>query len=150
MKPPSSPPLISSQSSQAVTVGTLPSILRNMGIALSTSRPFRRFRNPVSFSASTHVASVEQDESHSPELDALNLLEETAILDIDTIRASDPIVVEAYNLLAKHQCPPLKGGYKFSKANHIVSHIGPPPSPCKMCKHWDKECATSSPCKLIS
>jgi hypothetical protein len=133
------------QSSQAVTVSTLPSILRNMGVASSTSRPFRRFRNPVSSSASAHVVSVEEDEDGGqlPELEDPDTLTGATSLDIDTISAIDPIVAEAYNSSAKCQRPPPKGGYKFPKADHVVSRIGPPPSPCKMCgssKHWDKEC----------
>ena len=52
-------------------------------------------------------------------------------------------MAEAFNTLAKRQRLPPKGGYKFPKADHVVSRVGPPPSPCKVCgspKHWDKEC----------
>jgi hypothetical protein len=64
-------------------------------------------------------------------------------LDIEALQASDPVIVEAYNMTARRQRPVPKGGYKFPKADHIVSSMGPPPSPCKMCgspKHWDREC----------
>ena len=116
------------QSSQAVTVDTLPSILRNMGVASSTSRPFRRFRNPISSSASAHVVSAEEDEGQLLELETP-----------DTLVGATSLDIEAYNSSAKRQRPPPKGGYKFPKADHVVSCISPPPSPCKMCgssKHW--------------
>jgi hypothetical protein len=103
------------QSSQAVTVSMLPSIFWNMCIASSTSQPFRRFRNPISSSASAHVVSAEEDEGQLLELEAPDTLAGATSLDIDTISAIDLIVAEAYNSSAKCQRPPPKGGYNFQR-----------------------------------
>jgi len=58
---------------------------------------------------------------------------------------SDPEVLrEAFQVLKKRQWPPPKGGYPYSKNDHVTTKMGClPPSPCKVCgsnNHWDKEC----------
>ena len=58
---------------------------------------------------------------------------------------SDPkILKEAFQVLKKRQRPPPKGGYPYSKNDHVTTKMGRlPPSPCKVCgsdNHWDKEC----------
>ena len=54
------------------------------------------------------------------------------------------ILHEAYQVLQQRQRPPPKGGYLFSKNDHVTMKMGKmPPSPCKVCRsanHWDKEC----------
>ena len=57
----------------------------------------------------------------------------------------DPEVLkEAFQVLKKRQRPPPKGGYPYSKNDHVTTKMGRlPPSPCKVCgsnNHWDKEC----------
>ena len=51
---------------------------------------------------------------------------------------------EAFQALKKRQRPPPKGGYPYSKNDHVTTKLGRlPPSPCKVCgsdNHWDKEC----------
>ena len=51
---------------------------------------------------------------------------------------------EAFQVLKKKQRPPPKGGYPYSKNDHVTTKMGQlPPSPCKVCgsvNHWDKEC----------
>jgi len=58
---------------------------------------------------------------------------------------SDPEVLkEAFQVLKETQQPLPKGGYPYSKNDHITTKMGRlPPSPCKVCgsnNHWDKEC----------
>ena len=54
------------------------------------------------------------------------------------------ILHEAYQTLQQRQRPPPKGGYPFSRNDHVTTKMGKlPPSPCKVCgsaNHWDKEC----------
>ena len=54
------------------------------------------------------------------------------------------ILHEAYQVLQQRQRPPPKGGYQFSRNNHVTTEMGKLPlSPCKVCgsaNHWDKEC----------
>ena len=54
------------------------------------------------------------------------------------------ILHESYQVLQQRQRPPPKGGYPFSKNDHVTTKMGKlPPSPCKVCgsaNHWDKEC----------
>ena len=59
--------------------------------------------------------------------------------------SSDPEAIrEAFQVLRKRQCPPPKGGYPYSKNDHVTTKLGRlPPSPCKVCEsdnHWDREC----------
>jgi hypothetical protein len=67
----------------------------------------------------------------------------------EEISSADPsdgelTVRQAYAALKKRQRPPPKGGYPFSKNDHVMTKMGKaPPSPCKVCgssNHWDREC----------
>ncbi|KAJ7162011.1 hypothetical protein C8R46DRAFT_1222145 [Mycena filopes] len=53
-------------------------------------------------------------------------------------------IQQAYQVLKKRQRPPPKGGYPFSRNDHVTTKMGKaPPSPCKVCSspnHWDREC----------
>ncbi|KAJ7763850.1 hypothetical protein B0H16DRAFT_1718485 [Mycena metata] len=53
-------------------------------------------------------------------------------------------IKQVYQILKKHQRPPPKGRYPFSKNDHVTTKMGrAPPSPCKVCgsvNHWDREC----------
>jgi hypothetical protein len=51
---------------------------------------------------------------------------------------------QVYQTFKKRQRPPPKGGYPFSKNDHVKTKMGKaPPSPCKVCgsdHHWDRGC----------
>ena len=54
------------------------------------------------------------------------------------------VLHKAYQVLQQRQWPPPKGGYPFSKNDHVTTRMGKlPPLTCKVCgstNHWDKEC----------
>ena len=66
------------------------------------------------------------------------------VIDTVNINTDEHILHEAYQVLQQRQRPPPKGGYPFSKNDHVTTKMGKlPPSPCKCCgskNHWDKEC----------
>jgi hypothetical protein len=53
-------------------------------------------------------------------------------------------IKQVYQAIKKRQRPPPKGGYLFSRNDHVTTKMGKaPPSPCKVCgspNHWDREC----------
>lgn len=63
---------------------------------------------------------------------------------LDDLSSGQHVLHEAYQVLQQKQRPPPKGGYPFSKNDHVTTKMGRmPPSPCKCCgssNHWDKEC----------
>ena len=81
-----------------------------------------------------------------------NVVENSNIPSFSTSEVIDPVnpntdehvLHEAYQVLQQRQRPPPKGGYPFSKNDHVTTKMGKlPPSPCKCCgskNHWDKEC----------
>ena len=75
--------------------------------------------------------------------------QDPASVDHSADRASDNpldqhVLHEAYQVLQRRQRPPPKGGYPFSRNDHVTTKMGKlPPSPCRACRssnHWDKEC----------
>jgi hypothetical protein len=60
------------------------------------------------------------------------------------VRDGAETIKQVYQTLKKRQRPPPKGGYPFSKNDHVTTKMGKaPPSPCKVCgsaNHWDREC----------
>lgn len=130
-------------SSMSVTLESLSGLLKGLGLTFkgpgnasvtTTTSSFRRFCN-YALTASANVAQGPTQEEENPACPEERWIEE--------IRASKPVITQAYNTEARRQRPPPPGGYCFSKANHVVSSTGPPPSPCKHCgstKHWDREC----------
>ena len=63
---------------------------------------------------------------------------------LDDLSSGQHVLREAYQVLRQRPRLPPKGGYPFSKNDHITTKMGKmPPSPCKCCgsaNHWDKEC----------
>ena len=63
---------------------------------------------------------------------------------LEDLNSGQHVLHEAYQVLRQRQCLPPKGGYPFSKNDHVTTKMGKlPPSPCKCCgsaNHWDKEC----------
>jgi hypothetical protein len=113
-------------SGETVTVHNLASSLKKIGVQLSSSSTSRR----ANFTSLENAPSKEDIESESP-------LEASGSDGMETIK-------QVYQTLKKRQRPPPKGGYPFSKNDHVTTKMGKaPPSPCKVCgsaNHWDREC----------
>jgi hypothetical protein len=127
--------VVSRNPPDALTLHNLPATLRRLGFSMnsgpSSNHPFRR----VNF-AETDTDGKEEAPEH----------EETLTIDGSASGASDGEVTvkQVYSTLKKRQRPPPKGGYPFSKNDHVTTKMGrAPPSPCKVCgsaNHWDREC----------
>lgn len=63
---------------------------------------------------------------------------------LEDLNSGQHVLHEAYQVLQQRQRTPPKGGYPFSKNDHVSTKMGRlPPSLCKCCSnknHWDKEC----------
>lgn len=63
---------------------------------------------------------------------------------LEDLNSGQHVLHEAYQVLRQRQRLLPKGGYPFSKNDHVTTKMGKlPPSPCKCCgsaNHWDKEC----------
>ena len=125
------------ESSNVVTSDNLLYTLRRLGIQLDRNRPFERSAKMASSkdTGNRHEGEV----IHEAFLGQLSREECTHEIN------SDPeIMKEAFQVLKKKQRPPPKGGYPYSKNDHVTTKMGRlPPSPCKVCgsaNHWDKEC----------
>jgi hypothetical protein len=117
------------ESSRVITADNLLYNLRRLGIGNADSS---NTQNNVSRSSFRRRA---------------NLGETTDDVEAGTAKlntADDSTEREVLQILARRQRAPPKGGYPFSKNDHVTTKMGkPPPSPCKVCgseKHWDKEC----------
>ena len=126
------------ESSNVLTADNLLYTLRKLGISTDRNRPYDRSaklvlnKDPVRESAGDDVI-------HEAFLGQLSREECTQEI------TSDPEVMkEAFQVLKKRQRPPPKGGYPYSRNDHVTTKMGRlPPSPCKVCgsnNHWDKEC----------
>lgn len=90
-----------------------------------------------------HVNIVEYETS--PEFSSTNdVMPTSTSTSLETLNSGQHILHEAYQVLQQRQCLPPKGGYPFSKNDHVTTKMGKmPPSPYKCCgsaNHWDKEC----------
>ena len=122
------------ESSNVLTSDNLLYTLRKLGISVDKNRPYDRSAKMVSTSKESS-----DDVIHEAFLGQLS--REECLQEI----TSDPkIMKEAFQVLKKRQRPPPKGGYPYSKNDHVTTKMGRlPPSPCKVCgsnNHWDKEC----------
>ncbi|KAJ6463790.1 hypothetical protein C8R47DRAFT_1224947 [Mycena vitilis] len=121
-------------SRDSITLGNLASALKRLGFSqnssASGSRPFRRANR------------TEVDEEAEPLAESTAVVEEGG--DEDGPSSDEVALKQAYAILKKRQRPPPKGGYPFSKNDHVTTKMGKaPPSPCKVCgsaNHWDREC----------
>ena len=125
------------ESSNVVTSDNLLYTLRRLGIQVDRNRPFDRSAKLVTSKDSK--SDREEEVIHESFLNQLSQDECTQEIN------SDPEVLkEAFQVLKKRQRPPPKGGYPYSKNDHVTTKMGRlPPSPCKVCgsaNHWDKEC----------
>jgi hypothetical protein len=123
--------VVAQNSSDVLTSHNLQSNLRRLGYGLNQPAlqfPRRKREKRV------HLTEAEEG------------AEEIAENGRDAIAAEeeDPTIKNVYQVLARRQRPPPKGGYPFKKNDHVTTKMGKePPSPCKVCgssRHWDKEC----------
>ena len=123
--------------SNVLTSDNLLYTLRKLGITVDRNRPYDR---SAKLAANKNHAKEPGDEViHEAFLGQLS--REECMQEL----TSDPeIMKEAFQVLKKRQRPPPKGGYPYSKNDHVTTKMGRlPPSPCKVCgsdNHWDKEC----------
>ncbi|EDR09763.1 uncharacterized protein LACBIDRAFT_325548 [Laccaria bicolor S238N-H82] len=122
------------ESTNVLTSDNLLYTLRKLGISVDRNRPFDR-------SAKMVTSTNEKGEEVIHEALLSQLSREGCLQEITL----DPeIMREAFAVLKKRQRPPPKGGYPYSKNDHVTTKMGRlPPSPCKVCgspNHWDKEC----------
>jgi hypothetical protein len=127
---------VRAEAGETITVHNLASTLRRMGFNQSSgSQPSTR---------RVHLTSTEIEEGRSSPV-----LEEgpTPFVNVegeDENSEGTETVRQVYNTFKKRQRPPPKGGYKFTRNDHVTTKMGrAPPSPCKVCgspNHWDKEC----------
>ena len=101
--------------------------LRNMGFV--QEKPYQpRRANIVEFAADSEAFPAN----------------DTPPTSLEDLNSGQHILHEAYQVLRQKQRLPPKGGYPFSKIDHVTTKMGKlPPSPCKCCgsaNHWDKEC----------
>ena len=126
------------ESSNVVTSDNLLYTLRRLGIHLDRNRPFERSAKSVT-NRDPKGGPDSSEVIHEAFLGQLSREECTQEI------SSDPeILKEAFQVLKKRQRPPPKGGYPYSRNDHVTTKMGRlPPSPCKVCgsaNHWDKEC----------
>ena len=126
------------ESSNVLTADNLLYTLRKLGISTDRNCPYGRSAKLVSNKDPVRE-SAGDDVIHEAFLGQLSREECTQEI------TSDPEVMkEAFQVLKKRQRPPPKGGYPYSKNDHVTTKMGRlPPSPCKVCgsnNHWDKEC----------
>ena len=125
------------ESSNVITSDNLLYTLCKLGIAVDRNRPY-----DCSVKLASNKNSSKESESEVIHEAFLGQLGREECLQEIT---SDPeIMKEAFQVLKKRQRPPPKGGYPYSKNDHVTTKMGRlPPSPCKVCgsaNHWDKEC----------
>jgi hypothetical protein len=117
------------RSPEAITVGNLVSTLCRLGYQ----------QNPTSQRANRAEAEVGIEDAGA---DA-ELMEATFLVESSAEDGANS-VKQAYQALKKRQRPLPKGGYPFSRNDHVTTKMGKaPPSPCKVCgspNHWDREC----------
>jgi hypothetical protein len=122
-----------------LTAGNLSSTLRRLGFA-QNSQPSTSFTRRDR-RANVTEAGVDATAEDETELVAGQDPEDASPL--GSIEES-PTMKSVYQMLARRQRPPPKGGYPFKKNDHVTTKMGrDPPSLCKVCgssKHWDKEC----------
>ena len=109
--------------------------MKHLGISIDRNRPFNRLAKLASFKEAKDDSEVIHEA----------FLGQLSREDCEQgISSSPDVIKEAFQVLQKRQCPPPKGGYPYSKNDHVTTKLGRlPPSPCKVCgskNHWDKEC----------
>ena len=126
------------EATNMVTSDNLLYMLRKLGISVDRNRPMDRSMKLVSGQNSSDQPT-EDATIHEAFLDELSREDCTREInsDLEVLRV-------AFQVLKKRQRPPPKGGYPYSKNDHVTTKMGHlPPSPCKVCgsnNHWDKEC----------
>jgi hypothetical protein len=117
------------RSQETITVGNLISTLRRLGYQ----------QNVTTRRANRAEADPEIEELG----DGAESSETAALMELGTEDGATTIR-QAFQALKKRQRPPPKGGYPFSRNDHVTTKMGKaPPSPCKVCgspNHWDREC----------
>jgi hypothetical protein len=115
------------RSPEAITAGNLISTLRRLGYQQT---PVRR-------------ANLTEAEAEPEDAETEGALAVTSFSDLDAEDGASTMK-QVYQVLKKQQRPPPKGGYPFSRNDHVTTKMGKaPPSPCKVCgspNHWDREC----------
>jgi hypothetical protein len=120
------------ESLRLITADNLLYNLRRLGISASGVNTTKRSTHPDKqmFRRRANLGETEDVASPSSEQTPTN---------------EERVEHEVFQVLARKQRAPPKGGYPFPKNDHVVTKMGkPPPSPCKICgssKHWDKECS---------
>ena len=125
------------ESTNVLTSDNLLYTLHKLGISVDRNHPYDHSAKLVSSKDSSKES--EGEIIHEAFLGQLS--REECLKEI----TSDPeIMKEAFQVLKKRQHPLPKGGYPYSKNDHVTTKMGQlPPSPCKVCgsaNHWDKEC----------
>jgi len=120
--------------SNVITADNLLLTLKQLGINMDWNHPLDR-----------SVKLVSSKESNENKVIHEAFLGQLSRDECEQEISSDPVVIkEVFQVLKKRQCPPPKGGYPYSKNDHVTTKMGClPPSPCKVCRsnnHWDKEC----------
>jgi hypothetical protein len=126
--------VVSRNAPDSLTVQNLPSTLRRLGLLspqnANTPRAYRR----VNFTETGIEADEQVAEGSSARVQEQD----------DASAEAEETIKQVYQTLKKRQRPPPKGGYPFSKNDHVTTKMGKaPPSPCKVCgssNHWDREC----------
>ncbi|KAJ7637947.1 hypothetical protein DFH06DRAFT_1335594 [Mycena polygramma] len=113
----------------AVTSANLVSTLRRLGVLKDSPMMTRRAN------LTTTDDGGQEEGQDAPE--------QTLLQEPDAADGEDTLK-QVYQTLKRRQRPPPKGGYPFSKNDHVTTKMGKaPPSPCKVCgsaNHWDREC----------
>jgi hypothetical protein len=118
----------------SVTIHNLGAQLRKLGLQPGSSRPpFRRANLTMMEETRDTEESVLMDDGDG----------NASVADEEVLEGTVTLK-RVYQTLKKRQRPPPKGGYPFSKNDHVTTKMGrAPPSPCKVCgsaNHWDREC----------
>jgi hypothetical protein len=120
---------VRSRSPEALTAGNLISTPRRLGYQQGSV--VRR-------------ANLTEIEAAPAEVDPEGESKEIAALTNPDAEDGAATIKEVYQALKKRQRPPPKGGYPFTRNDHVTTKMGKaPPSPCKVCgspNHWDCEC----------
>jgi len=115
------------ESSNVLTSDNLLYTLRKLGISVDRNCPYDCSAKMASSKGSSKESG--DDVIHEAFLGQLSREE-----CLQEITSNPEIMKEAFQVLKKRQCPPPKGGYPYSKNDHVTTKMGQlPPSPCKVC-----------------
>jgi hypothetical protein len=113
---------VKSHHPDTLTVGNLASTLKCLGYGPNAAANPRTFHQ-------VNIAEAGDQESDE-------IMDVPGADSLQTLGSEDgaETIKQVYQTLKKRQRPPPKGGYPFSKNDHVTTKMGRvPPSPCKVC-----------------